>query len=355
MSGRGTAFDSRIAAPWARAGDRQFWLAGSSWSMAALAEAAADRLGRATNVWLPEYFCGASMWPLRQTRSALHFYPIDEQGRPDWANLDRAGQRPDMFFLVHYFGHANDHAEARQFCDDSRALLVEDAAHVLGPVPGIGDAGDIVLYSPHKFFPAPNGGLMLIRPRAEQWVAPVSRATAGLGESTAMGLRWMAQAGRAKVSAFPPRKSRATWSEAMFFSDPLPTPVPARTRPSPVSRSVFASVDLEETARRRSANDAAVRAYFKGRPGWRPLFATPSPAPLRSVFRLDSPERASAAFAALRNAGVEAQCWPPLSPPEVRDRGTIAALLRRTLICIPCHQGLTPNVIVDALKEADMP
>ncbi|MCW7462950.1 GNAT family N-acetyltransferase [Leptospira limi] len=42
-------------------------------------------------------------------------------------------------------------------------ILVEDCAHVLKPIKGIGEKGDFVLYSPHKHLPIPEGAALIIR------------------------------------------------------------------------------------------------------------------------------------------------------------------------------------------------
>ncbi len=336
-----------FAAAWSRPGDTPIWLSRSSWGMAAVADAVAEKLGREVNFWLPEYFCDQALWPLRQRRVALHFYPVDPHARPDWRQIEATKTPADLFLLVHYFGHSNDSTAARAFCDDRKCLLIEDAAQALGPYQNIGEAGDVVLYSPYKFFQVPNGALMMIRPRAAAWVEPISAAVARLGNASALGLKWM------KGFVRPAREETNFHTPEAFFFDPPTLPMGPKPKASPVSKPILSSVSLEEAAARRRQNDEAIRAYFRGQPGWEPLFREPSGAPMRTAFRVDSPERAASAFAALRTAGVRAEGWPTL-PPEVRDPNSWAVKLRRTAMYLPCHQDLSLEAIHLALDQSGL-
>jgi hypothetical protein len=316
--------------------------------MAAVADTLASEFDRDVRVWVPEYFCDQALWPIRQQRTSLHFYPVDDRGRPDWERLDPKAAPPDLFLLVHFFGHASDSAQARTFCDQNGAVLIEDATQALGPDGVIGREGDFVFYSPWKFFPVPNGALMLVRPRGRQRLGAVTGAIAKLGAASSPGFQWLKQAALSKI---PRAGSRAIRGD--FFGDPVVTAMPLRPMPSPVSKPVFASVSLEETARRRRENDAAARDFFAGLQGWRPFDETPSKGPIQSVFRLDSPERASAAHDALREVGVRVGSWPGL-PREVSEPQSHAVRLRRTVLSLPCHQDLTPTRLVDAFRRSGL-
>ena len=49
------------------------------------------------------------------------------------------------------------------FLSKNGTWLVEDAVHVLKPTLNIGQKGDIVLYSPHKLLPIPDGAIIVIK------------------------------------------------------------------------------------------------------------------------------------------------------------------------------------------------
>ena len=65
--------------------------------------------------------------------------------------------------LVHYFGCPTLAAPTKDFCAKHNAWLLEDAAHVLRPVSGVGKYGDFIIYSPHKLLPIPDGAVLVIR------------------------------------------------------------------------------------------------------------------------------------------------------------------------------------------------
>ncbi|WP_036270461.1 DegT/DnrJ/EryC1/StrS family aminotransferase [Methylobacterium sp. WSM2598] len=344
--------DVQAAQPWMRFGDKPIWLSRSSWGMAALVDALTEANERPVTAWLPEYFCDQALWPMRQRQVELRFYPVDSWARPEWNRIDIAGPGPKLFFLVHFFGHPSDGEQARSVCDATGALLVEDAAHALGPARGIGEVGDFVFYSPWKFFEAPNGAIFVIRPRAVGWAAAIQRSVDKLGSAHSPGLGWAKDIAMRKVAHVDP-KGFCRGRPGDFFLDVSSRPMPSRPKASPIASMTLPCVNMLEARRMRQENDAAIRDFFKGRPGWQPLIATPAPGPLRSVFRLDSPERASAAYDALRAVGVRAEGWTAL-PPEVVDPTSQARLLRRTLLNIPCHQGLKTLGLIEALRRAKL-
>ena len=343
--------DTALAARWALLGDKTFWLSRSSWGMAALANAFRARFGRPPRVWMPEYFCDQALWPLRAQAAELVFYSVDARAWPDWA-ASNADFPPDLFFLVHFYGHASDIVRARAFCDAAGALLVEDATHALGPDDIIGHAGDVVFYSPWKFFEVPNGAVMLIRPRATEWTEPVTAAVADLGARPSLGLNWMKDVVLSKLPGIERRTHLATFAAGDFLKDAPVQAMSRRPRASPVTKPLLANVQLAGVGDRRRANDASIRAYVADLPGWRPLDPVPARGPLRSAFVIDSPERAETAHRALRRAGIRAEGWPGL-PAEVAAT-TMATRLRQTVINLPCHQGLTPDVLQAALGHAGL-
>lgn len=158
--------DSKLSAPWRRSGDVAFWFSRSAWSLLAIAQWR-QLLTHQTEitVWLPDFFCNVSLTPLRRMEALLRFYPITDQMVPDLnACKGMVHERcPDLFVLVHFFGQPILADSATAFCRETGAWLVEDAAHVLRPMTGIGEYGDCVLYSPHKLLPIPDGAVMVVR------------------------------------------------------------------------------------------------------------------------------------------------------------------------------------------------
>lgn len=152
---------------WHREGECAIWLSRSGWSLALLSNLRLQKSKVKINIWIPDYFCNSSLLLLRKTNCNLIFYPVQENMEPDYKNfkdLVASAGPPDIFLIVHYFGKPVPAYPIVEFCKKHSTWLVEDATHVLRPIKGIGEAGDFVLYSPHKLLPLPDGAILIARP-----------------------------------------------------------------------------------------------------------------------------------------------------------------------------------------------
>jgi len=155
-----------LAMPWCQSGDEAFWFSHSALSLAVIARWHQQMLNKnSITVWIPDFFCNASLQPLREMGAQLVFYQVTNQLKPDFERLQELAisSSPDIVVLVHYFGQASPAQLISDFCKEQGAWLVEDAAHVLRPIPGVGEIGDCVLYSPHKHLPIPDGAVLVVR------------------------------------------------------------------------------------------------------------------------------------------------------------------------------------------------
>ena len=114
-----------------------------------------------------DYFCNQSLVPLRKVGVDLQFYPVGQDMLPDWKKCRNLAKNssPDLFLFVHYFGQLSDCHGVRSFCNERKALIIEDCAHVMVPWGKCGGVGDFVIYSPHKWFATPDGAILVIRPK----------------------------------------------------------------------------------------------------------------------------------------------------------------------------------------------
>lgn len=155
-----------ITKKWHEENEKAILLSRSSWSMALIALLRLQsNPDKELVVWIPDLFCNESLIQLRQIGVRFVFYQVTEKMLPDMQLFKEllADGQPDILFFVHYFGRPTPAAELREFCKKNHTWLVEDAAHVLTPVRGIGIAGDFVLYSPHKHLPIPDGAVLVFR------------------------------------------------------------------------------------------------------------------------------------------------------------------------------------------------
>jgi len=364
--------DAELAAPWHRYGEEAGWLSRSAWSLALIALWRKSRApALQVTVWLPDYFCNSALVVLRKTGAKLVFYPLTAEMAPDITAcraLLGAGP-PDLFLLVHYFGQAAAFAPARDFCGHHGAWLIEDAAHVLRPVDGVGVCGDFVIYSPHKFLPIPDGAVLVVRPEGPARFGTAAFAPFGLPTTWPEQLRdlqteiggavdsnrvralvWLV---KRVLQKFGVRSLRPT---ATAFAEPLElreAAAPQLTAPSQsaLARRLLAVLlpDLGAVARWRQRHqllwDNLLASDEAGREGRALAAKRPTNrewTPYLAGYRLDS-GMAPAIYAQWQDQGLPATTWPDL-PPEVmgnqasHDR---AVQLRHTRLFLPLHQSLS--------------
>lgn len=328
-----------LAATWLCDGDLGgLWMSRSAWSLAALADAFSRAHGRQPIIAIPEYFCGGSLAPVRDSGARLCFYPVrDDDLRPDWAACDALPGSIDLFVLVHYFGWPNDGAGARAFCDRRGAWLVEDAAHVLAPVEGIGQWGDAVLYSPHKLLPAPDGAVLVARPGLHAVEHHLVEAVRALGWHHPHTGGWRLKRLAQRSVLGPWLQRRRPGGQPDFASDPPAGPVPRTPSPSPAGAALIGRSDLGLAARLRRDNAAMLWRAVAAAAPWVPLMrANDAVAPYRLALRCPDKATATQLYARLRAAALPVESWPDL-PPEVGAGA--ARRLRDTVLFLPCHQG----------------
>ncbi len=339
--------DEALARPWRRGDEAAFWLSRGAWALQAIVLWWEKTRGARRPVfWLPDYFCNGSTAALRQGGARLVFYPLGTDLEPDWpACRERAATTPpDLFVLVHYFGRPADGPRARDFCRASGALLIEDAAHALGPAPGIGEVGDFVFYSPHKVLAVPDGSVLLMTGGDTQAMGDV---VTGLGDRPPAPWGWLAK--RLAQRAMPAALLRALTRRRgpAFADDPPYVPIAPTTAPSALARRLLArqADRLDAFARRRRENARALAKALEGRPGWRVLASDGEAAPYRLVLRCDDAE---AVFRQLRRRGCPVESWPDLPPEVLAKPGAHAAAiaLRGSLLLLPVHQTAEAESLV---------
>ncbi len=313
------ATSRQAAAPWLRDGQRAVVTPRSSWSLAWLAALR----GPQPRIALPAWFCNASLAPLRAMGARFTFVTVDDQGQPDWDSVQQA----DLIVAVHTFGQINDLGAARAACQRTGAWLVEDCAHVLGPVPGMG-SGDYALYSPHKLLALPEGAVLV--------------STGGnLPEIPDLPVSspWSWLRRRLIQKALPDlaRRHLPQGGPACFLDVPPDAPLASPEMPSAFTLKMMAAADLDREAARRRANARSLRDALAPIKGWQPFFSDDGPAPYRFVLRCQDEATAIDRYAALRAAKLPVETWPDL-PPEVNDSQAVA--LRRSLILLPVHGAL---------------
>ena len=116
-------------------------------------------------VLVPTYHCPTMIAPVAQSGAEPMFYPITASGGVDLEWLQHAALAGARAMLAtHYFGFPQPLSRLRAFCDAHRIALIEDCAHAFFGVSegvAVGSRGNIAIASLPKFFPVPEGGLIV--------------------------------------------------------------------------------------------------------------------------------------------------------------------------------------------------
>jgi len=165
--------------------ERVYLFSRGKWALQAMAESCLEKeISRKRMLFVPEYFCDSSLEPLRSSGFQLHFYKIRENMEPDIDHLYYLVKKigpPSILVFVHYFGIPLNLEPVNLFCKDRDIILIEDGAHSLGPVPGIGDHNNPIIYTPWKFIPSLEGALLVLPKGMEKiaWNVTERRRTEG--------------------------------------------------------------------------------------------------------------------------------------------------------------------------------
>lgn len=361
--------DTDLAAPWHRDGEVAGWLSRSTWSLALITLwRQRITLKLPVTVWVPDYFCNSALLALRQTDAKLILYPLTATMAPEMAVCRTLAETtpPDLFLLPHYFGKPNSFGPSRDFCRHHGAWLIEDGAHVLRPVDGIGVCGDFVMYSPHKHLPVPDGAVLVIRPDGPSqfgvqgltafgvpasWCGQLRNLQRQMGGSVKStwghSIVWLVKRVLQKLGTRFRRFSRIPFSEQWSYGSSKLIQAPQ----SRLARRMLATVlpSLGTIARLRQRHQLLLDALLlndKGHNADALLAAersinrewTPYLAGYQAVF-----DRAQETYEQWRRSGLPVTTWPDL-PPEImlnQEFHATALNFRHARVYLPVHQDLS--------------
>lgn len=287
---------------------------------------------------LPAFYAEGTLAPFRASEAELRFYAMTAELAPDWQRLEaevRENGPPDLLVLVHYYGTEGEGEAARRFADSHGALLFEDAAHTMLPAGGIGTFGQLVCYSPRKYYGTEDGAVLVTVGEALaaelEMVAPgiPSRSPQpdpwyGLKSWSDRTLPW-----RRRRGALPRRNFDADWG-----GEPSASPS-VWVSPGTSRRIEQLGRRGAETIRAREIADAvAIERHVEASTGLRALDRLPEVAPYLLGFRGRNRTETEAALGLLRDAGANAGTWPdiPRIVREQPERYGAALELRNTIV-----------------------
>ncbi len=290
-------------------------------------------------VFIPDYFCNTALKPLRDCNIHIVFYPLTEKLTPEWIQLYSLAKQynpPFVFILVHYFGFENDISGTIEFCKQTGAIFIEDAAHVLTPYNDISRYSVFTVFSPYKCLSVNMLGIMVMNEDmnvtstaiihdSEFFIWAGKRIVQSILSKTNVSLR------RRKITPFdldiePNAKHKNTVS------------------PMTLRLLKVVEQNIQQIKAIRRANYMMLSESISAGSGKTTiLFPTldDKVCPYLFVFRVDE-QLVQDIYYKLNRSGIPAQTWPDL-PPEVKNTHSISVKLRKTILTIPINQSLTTD------------
>lgn len=322
-------------------------------------------------VLVPTYHCRSMIAPVIAEGLAARFYPLNAKGEPDGAWLASADlERVRAMLVPHFFGRPQPMARLRQFCDAKGIALIEDCAHsFFGTADGrpVGQWGDAAIASLTKFFPVPEGGLIVSQSRpldelksgSRGWSAElravVDAVELGAKHNRFRGLNTILRGVFAAKTWL--RKPRSAISASSG-------PVSIDLWPAAAAVWIADRVHTDRIVSLRRRNYAVLAKLLSTLRNARPLFRDLAPGVVPYVLPLyvDEP---SASYQALRNAGVPIFRWDDVWPDTPRIPGDFGQTWATHVFQLPCHQDLAPGElermgqrvrdVIDCEKTRTMP
>jgi len=353
--------DDQIVEPWLQSDEAYFWFSRSAWSLCAVALFRTKVFHKEKiRVWLPGFFCNASLAPLRDIGVALQFYPLLSDGKPDMDTCEQMLKdgSPDLIVFAHYFGQPFYSKDLSCFAKINNAWLVEDCAHCLKPERGVGKTGDFVMYSPHKFLTLPDGALLLIRNDGPSKLInadfdalyhslPFKKIV-----SYSASVKWLAKRILQKIGVRSSSPNVEFHDDNVVMdSESLPHPKMSFLAKS-LLITMVSGFEMEAENRKRNALqwNSSLTNHLCVNQEVIPLFNGSTP--YLVGFEAKSKSQAEKIFYCFQNANVPVTTWPDL-PPEVLndvDIQKVSIEMRTTRFYFPVHSSIKPEIIMETLR-----
>lgn len=120
-------------------------------------------INKGDSVLVPAYICEAAIEPFLAREIVVTYYKIRQDFSVDMRSLEeKITPKTKAILYVNYFGLCNESNYFQKFCRDRNLFFIEDNAHILSK-----DyrqvKGDISIFSLRKFYPVPDGALLIIK------------------------------------------------------------------------------------------------------------------------------------------------------------------------------------------------
>jgi perosamine synthetase len=311
-------------------------------------------VGKEGALLAPSYHCRTMLDPALALGGTIEFYGVDEQLVPDLAAigalLSQANPRVKALVVPHYFGFRQPPATMAalaQLCRAHGVCLVEDCSHgwriALEEGPACADqTGRMVVASPYKFFPCPDGGTLWANSALLHLMA--SPAAGAVKEIKSMvntlAYNRSGMAVGAIAAAGAPDARGLDHTETGELVSNHYQRAEENQRGLSFSRWIVRHAPADLAAEQRRINYRRWLVATGGLAGARALFAElPSDcAPYMFPLLIEAPDPH---FFQLKQFGMPIWRWDDMAVSDC----SIAAKMRLHLLHLPCHQSLSDEQI----------
>lgn len=309
---------------------------------------------------VPTYHCPTMVEPCVRLGAQPLFYPIGIDGAPQLEALRALDtRRVKALIAAHLFGLPIDLRGLRRFCDERGIWMIEDCAHSYfggSSIWPIGATGDFVIGSLPKFFPAVEGGCLVVRtpslvlPRLNRpgfvaelralWDCFELGAAAGkLGSLNAPMSALVRLKKRLRgASQFSGEETKETIEAAQHYSTIVSSRIELQSTAT-VSWAVR-HFNVERSAKQRRSNYEDFARLLCNEKQLRPLFPTLPEGAVPYVFPLlvDDPE---SLYQALRRRGIPLYRWDIVWPGAPVLEGDAGASWSTRVFQLCCHEDMS--------------
>ena len=311
-------------------------------------------------VLVPAYHHGVEIEALVGAGALLKFYGVGRKWNVDPDEVERSiGPNTRAIYLTHYAGFPGPAAELRQIADRHGLLLIEDCALSLLSRDGtrpLGSVGDFSVFCLYKTLPVPNGGALIINKRdglsndqqvpgspAPPLTSTVSHTLSsllqnlemrggGAGQIVRNGVRRL---GRGAVQVA--RINRVTTGSDHF------NPNDVNLGMSALSKRIIRSQDMGAIVAARRQHYSFLQEELRDVSP--PLFDE-LPAGVCPLFYPLVVEEKGPVMRELERRGIETvDFWRYFHPRCDPGAFPGTAWLRNSIVEIPCHQDMTPEMV----------
>lgn len=320
-------------------------------------------------VLLPTYHCPTIVAPVLLAGLQPVFYAIRADGLPDLASLSRPDtEGARAMVVVHFFGLTHSLREVRAWCDERGVALIEDCAHAFFGMAGerlVGAWGDLATASISKFFPVPEGGLLVSahRPIGElplesQTILANFKGWLDVLETGVIHKRFLGLNALLGGLFGLKNRNRPVFQVSLVLNDEPATTIidngyMSRIAKAPlgVSHWLFRILPRDRIVFRRQENYRLYAQHFTEMLGMRPLFPEIPPQTAPYVFPVWF-DRVDQIYTNLRRQGLPLFRWDRVWPGTPMLSGDHGLAWSRHVLQFLCHQDLSAEAIRNIARSA---